>query len=211
MNKNRLKLINLVLTIIAILLFLYILILPGRTMDKPILYLYPEKEANIKVYFENNNLLTTTYPKFNKYWNVLVKPNGDIYDKDGKYYYALYWEEKLINKQNFSEGFYVNGENAIDFLEEKLNIIGLNDKERNEFIMYWLPILENNKHNLIYFELTEEKQKTNKLIIEPKPDSLLRVTMHVKKVNGRQKIKEQKLSTFERKGFVAVEWGGVKY
>ena len=65
-------------------------------------------------------------------------------------------------------------------------------KEKNEFIMYWLPKLEKNEHNLVYFELTEERQKNNELIIEPKPDSLLRMAIHVKKINGKQTIKEQK-------------------
>ena len=75
--------------------------------------------------------------------------------------------------------------------------------------MYWLPILEKNGKNLVYFELTESREKYNKLVIDPKPDSLLRVAIHVKKVNKKTNIKEQKLSTFERKGFTAVEWGGV--
>ena len=49
------------------------------------------------------------------------------------------------------------------------------------------------------------------LIINPKPDSLLRITMHVKKVNRKINVKEQELPTFNRVGFVAVEWGGVRY
>ena len=105
----------------------------------------------------------------------------------------------------------IEKDDAIEFLEEKLSIIGLNDRERNEFIMYWLPILESNKKSLVYFELTESKEKYNKLIINPKPDSLLRITMHVKKVNRKINVKEQELPTFNRVGFVAVEWGGVRY
>ena len=57
----------------------------------------------------------------------------------------------------------------------------------------------------------EIKTSNNKLIIEPEPDSLLRLTMHVKKVNKEVNINEQNLPTFERKGFVAVEWGGIVY
>ena len=57
--------------------------------------------------------------------------------------------------------------------------------------MYWLPILEKNKKSLVYFELTEEKQKYNELKIEPKPDSLLRLTIHIKKVYRKKDIKER--------------------
>ena len=45
-------------------------------------------------------------------------------------------------------------------------------------------------------------------MINPKPDSILRVIMHIKKVNHKVDIKEQELKSFNRNGFVAVEWGG---
>ena len=183
--------------------------LGGRA--KPVLYLYPTKETNVTVKFAKPELLTTTYPKYINSWNVKVSPNGDMKDEDGKYYYALYWDEKRYNEVDFHEGFYVESKDAIKFLEEKLSYIGLNDKERNEFIMYWLPIMEANKKNLVYFELTEERELGNKLIISPKPDSLLRVSIHIKKVNKKVSIKEQKLSTFKRVGFTAIEWGGMTY
>ena len=199
-----------VLFITSFLLFCMIFIVP-RIRKKPVLYLYPQEKMNVSVTFDKEYLLQTTYPKFNGSWDVEVFPDGSIYDKDGKYYYALYWDEKNTNNVKFNEGFYVEDDEAIEFLEEKLSIIGLNDRERNEFIMYWLPILEKNKKSLVYFELTEEKQKYNELKIEPKPDSLLRLTIHIKKVYRKKDIKEQYLPTFNRKGFIAVEWGGVEY
>ena len=178
---------------------------------KPVLYLYPTKKTKVTVNFEHEDMLTTTYPKFNKEWVVTANTNGDLYDKDGNYYYALYWEENGNHRVDFSEGFYVEKENAIKFLEEKLNYIGLNKRERNEFIMYWLPVLEKNKKNLVYFELTKERDSYNKIKINPQPDSLLRIAIHIKKVNKKTNIKEQKLTKFNRTGFSAIEWGGVNY
>ena len=176
---------------------------------KPILYLYPEKETNITVKLEHPERLLTTYPKYKDGWNIKATPNGDIYDEKGTYYYALYWDETTYHHIDFQEGFYVTKEKAITFLEKKLDIIGLTPKERNEFIMYWLPILEKNQKNIIYFELTEELEKDNKLIITPKPDEILRVIIHIKKVDKEVSIKEQQLKEFKRIGFTAVEWGGV--
>ena len=181
-----------------------------HVMLKPILYLYPEKEMNITVNFDKEELLTTTYPKFNNEWNVLVKPDGSIYE-NGKYYYALYWEENRIKNCDFKDGFYVEKDNAIKFLEDKLTTIGLNDKERNEFIMYWLPKLEENGKSIVHFDLTDELQKENEMIINPKPDSILRVHINIKKVNNKTNIKEQKLPTFKRSGYTAIEWGGTIY
>lgn len=178
---------------------------------KPVLYLYPENDMKVNVSFGHPEYLTTTYPKYINSWNVYAKTNGDLLDENGKYYYALYWDEKRYHEVDFSEGFYVEKKDAINFLEDKLNIIGLNNRERNEFIMYWLPILERNEKNLVYFELTEERESTNKLIITPKPDSLLRLSIHIKKVNEKVDIKEEKLPIFKRVGFTAVEWGGMEY
>ena len=177
---------------------------------KPVLYLYPKKDnTKVTVSFSKPNLLTTTYPKYKNMWEVTANKNGDLHDSDNKYYYGLYWEEEGSTKVDFKEGFYVTKDNAIEFLEEKLSILGLNDKEKNEFIMYWLPILEKNEKNLVYFELTNSREKFNKLIINPKPDSLLRIAIHIKKVDKKVDIIEEKLPTFKRKGFTAVEWGGV--
>ena len=131
--------------------------------------------------------------------------------KSHKYYYALYWDEKKVHSVDFSEGFYVDKDDAIDFLEKKLSYIGLNDKERNEFIMYWLPVMEKNGKNLVYFELTEERESYNKLLISPKPDSMLRLVIHIKKVDKKVNIPKQSLSKFRRVGFTAVEWGGTTY
>ncbi len=181
---------------------------PGLKEDKPILYLYPEKETEVSVHFARPELLTTTYPKYNNEWRVVAQPNGDLRDIEGKYYYGLYWEKREDYKE-FSDGFYVEKDKAIEFLEEKLETLGLNDRERNEFIMYWLPILEKNEKSFVHFELTDELQAENALIISPAPDSLLRIDMTVQKIEEDPKLPEQKLPSFERKGFAAVEWGGV--
>lgn len=178
---------------------------------KPILYLYPEKTTKVTVTFEHPEYLETTYPKYNGKWEVTAKKNGDLKDKNNKYYYALYWDEKKVHTTDFSTGFYVDKDNAIEFLESKLKYIGLNDKERNEFIMYWLPILEKNDKSLVYFELTEERESYNKININPKPDSLLRIVIHIKKIDKKVSIPKQKLTKFEREGFTAVEWGGTTY
>ena len=177
---------------------------------KPILYLYPETETEVTVNFEHPENLTTTYPKYNNGWKVIAQPNGDLRDSEGKYYYGLYWDEWVANR-SYSEGFYVEKDNAIAFLEEKLSTIGLNDRERNEFITYWLPILEQNGKSFVYFELTEERQQGNAMTISPAPDSLLRVNMHIWKVDENPNLPEQYLPSFERKGFTAVEWAGTNH
>ena len=47
-----------------------------------------------------------------------------------------------------------------------------------------------------------------KLNVTPKPDTLIRIFLSIKKLDSPIEIKEQKLEHVERKGFTVVEWGG---
>ena len=178
---------------------------------KPVIYLYPEQEAKINVTVGNPERLTCTYPKYENGWEVIAKPNGDLKDiKTGRNLYCLYWEGINTIRPKMDEGFVVNSEDTVKFLEEKLKILGLNEREANEFIIYWLPKLEANKYNFIRFQTEEEINTNMPLQITPKPDSVIRVIMEFKGLEEKINVKEQKLKTPERKGYTVVEWGGTE-
>ena len=182
------------------------------TDDKPIIYLYPEEETKVSVKLGYSDKITCSYPKYVDGWNVLAKPNGDLVDLDtGKNLYALYYESQIVNKFEITnEGFVVKGEDTSTFLEEKLATLGLTEREAEEFIVYWLPKLEQNKYNYIRFATEEEINENMPLDIRPKPDSLIRVLMVFKGLDESIDVSEQSLKTPERNGFVAVEWGGTE-
>ncbi len=176
---------------------------------KPVLYLYPTEETNVTVTFAHPERLTTVYPAYNDGWSVHASPDGTLTDDRGRSYYALYWEETSDTPYyDFTDGFCVAGEDSAAFLEEKLAALGFTEREANEFIIYWLPIMEASEYNIVRFELTDEREASNALCITPKQDSLLRMAMHIKAVDEYTYIAEQELPTFERNGFTAVEWGG---
>ena len=176
---------------------------------KPILYLYPKEETNVTVKLGNSNYLTHTYPKYNNNWYVYAYPNGKLIDiNTGRELYGLYWEGNNHNNEIKEDGFVVKGEETSMFLEEKLQLLGLTEREADEFIIYWLPILENNKYNYIRFESIDEINNYMPLDINPKPDTVIRVLMDYKPLDEKIRVKEQKISTPTRHGFTAVEWGG---
>ena len=178
---------------------------------KPIIYFYPTQEMDLEIKYYDPNRLLTTYPKYEDGWNIHLKENGLFTNNNSdsnREYYGLYFDEINEYKCDFDEGFYVNKDNAIEFLEEKLDYLGYNNKEADEFIMYWLPILENNVHSLVYFEQTEERNNECPLSFSVSPDSILRTIIHIKKVDKETSIKEQQLYSFNRFGFSVVEWGG---
>lgn len=178
---------------------------------KPIIYLYPTKETKVSVSLGNPQNLSHTYPKYEGQWNVLAKPNGDLIDiKTGRSLYSLYWEGINTITPNMKEGFVIEGKNTIPFLEEKLALLGLTEREANEFIIYWLPKLENNQYNFIRFQTIEEINKNMPLTVTPNPDSTIRVMMEFKALDEYIQVPEQKIVTPKRKGFVLIEWGGTE-
>lgn len=179
--------------------------------DKPVMYLYPEIETDVQVMIELNEMyFSCTYPEYKNGWSVVAKPDGTLINKDdGKEYSYLYWE--LYGKQDydFSKGFVVKGSDTAIFLQRTLSQIGLTPKEYNEFIVYWLPKMQQNNYNLISFQ--SDKYTDNvRLNISPKPDSMLRVFMAYKALDEYMEIEPQNIDSFKRKGFTVVEWGGAE-
>ena len=183
----------------------------GVAAYKPIIYLYPtsETEVNVKLWTTEN--LLHTYPKYNseKWRNVVAQSNGDLEDIDTwRKLYALYREGKTYAEDNFEEWFVVKWEETIQFLEEKLAILWLNEREAEEFIVYWLPQMEGNEWNLIRFETKAEQDENMPLNITPTPDTVIRVMMDWKAIDEPIDIPEQQLTTPERNWFTVVEWWG---
>lgn len=121
----------------------------------------------------------------------------------------MYYESKCDTEFKVeNEGFIVKSEDTIAFLEEKLSVLGLTEREAEEFIIYWLPKLESNKYNYIRFATYDEINENMPLEINPNPDTIIRVLMTFKGLENPIDVQEQQLKTPNRIGFVAVEWGG---
>ena len=89
-------------------------------------------------------------------------------------------------------------------------MLGLNYKERQEFIIYWLPRLESNNYTYIRFLNREEIEELMPLKFSKTPDTLIRVMMAFKTLDEKIDVKEQKLTPILRSGFTVVEWGGTE-
>ena len=175
--------------------------------EKPVIYLYPEQGEEVSVRLDYDGKLTCTYPEYDNGWHVTAAPDGRITDENGQEYNYLYWEGETEQEYDFSEGFCVAGEDTAEFLEDALDRLGLTRREANEFIVYWLPRMEQNEYNLISFQ-SEAYTDHARLSIQPEPDAVIRVFMAYKPVENEQEIPEQTLAAPERSGFAVVEWGG---
>ena len=176
---------------------------------KPVIYLYPEKETNISVELTLDGRLTCTYPKYSNGWVVTAAPDGTLTDKNGQTYNYLYWEGETYAKYDMSKGFCVKGKDTAAFLEGALEQLGLTRREANEFIVYWLPLMEQNEYNIISFQ-TDIYTEAAQLKVNPAPDTLIRVFMAWQASETAVDLPEQELTAPERNGFTVVEWGGTE-
>ena len=177
---------------------------------KPVIYLYPQEETQVSVTLDYDGELTCTYPALEDSWQVLAQPDGTLTNlADGREFSYLFWEGLSHWDYDLSEGFVVAGADTAEFLQEALETLGLTPKEYNEFIVYWLPKMQDNPYNLITFQ-GEAYTSHAKLTIEPQPDSVLRVFMVWKVLDEPIEVEEPELPSFQREGFAVVEWGGTE-
>ena len=78
---------------------------------------------DISIELKKKSKFTCVYPNFNRKNKCNVHAKPIISDKIYPY---LFWEAQSYVKQNMNKGFIVKSEDAENFLEEKLKILGLN-------------------------------------------------------------------------------------
>lgn len=195
-------------------------------VKKPVIYIY-NSNSNVEVSLDvNNGELYCEYPKHtsiedNTYiWNVRVTEDGKIYTENNDEYSYIFWEALGNTEEyNFDDGigYCVKGENTENFLKETLSNIGLTPKEYNEFIVYWLPLMQNNGYNLIKFYGLDKNDIYNEdYTLTVKEDNniinnQLRVFMIWKSSDSEITLEPQDFTNvgFDRyNGTAIVEWGG---
>ena len=225
MNKEVWNILVKVFKILLIVLVIALLFLPMgmQSTVKPVIYLYPEQTMDVDVQILYRGDLTVLYPAGDLRkdvacadgerdvvsWQVTARTDGTVIDHaNGREYSYLFWEGDPDEVEfDFSKGFCVAGEDTAEFLQEILPQIGLTPREYNEFIVYWLPLMQDNPYNIISFQ-TEVYEDLAQLKVEPQPDNVLRVFMAVKPSNQYVEMDPQSFEPFVRDGFTVVEWGG---
>lgn len=183
---------------------------PGELLCyKPVIYLYPQQQTQVSVKLNLKGQLTCTYPAYNTGWTVTAAPDGTLTDDKGQTYNYLYWEGETNVRWDLTTGFCIKGEDTAAFLEDALHKLGLNRKEANEFIVYWLPLMEQNRYNIISFQ-TDIYTDAAPLEVTPAPDTLIRVFMAWSAADSFIELPAQELTAPQRTGFTVVEWGGTQ-
>ncbi len=180
---------------------------PAVECGKPVVYLYPTKETNFKV--KVGAQVTKSDPEYLGGWEGVAKPNGQL-TVGGKDYPNLFWEGKGVGMYpNIDFGRLVERENIKSEISRDLSHMGLNSQEISDFNAYWLDKMPQSKYIRLSWLANNELDKLAPLYISPKPESVIRVFLDFAGYNEAINLTHQTLPKFERKGYTAVEWGGL--
>lgn len=178
---------------------------------KPAVYLYPQKEMAVHVEVNPVGPLTYTDPVYPEGgWDVIADPNGNILSQNNQFDY-LYYETKIPDMllAEPASGYLVTYEALSDKLKDITTQLGLNAKEQKDLIDYWTPILPKAPYYQISLISRDQLDSLSSLTVSPTPDSTLRVMLYFIPRTEPIFLPEPRLSSFTRKGFTVVEWGGL--
>lgn len=178
---------------------------------KPAIYLYPTQTQQTAVRVDAKGPLTLTIPQYPQGgWNVTAEPDGTILS-DGKEFPYLYYEAEIPDAafDKPTQG-YVASYNELDSLYATvLPQLGLNAKETADFKEYWNKYLPFSPYYFVGVMPVSEVDEIEKLTISPAPDTTIRVRVYFEPLKERRVVESPVVATPARKGFTAVEWGGM--
>lgn len=178
---------------------------------KPVVYLYPETPTRVNVRLDVEGGLDVSYPRHGDAgWTVDADPNGTLVDvATGRRHEYLFWESRSSDFAiDRARAHAVPGEKSAAFLENVCERYALTDAECGDFVTYWLPELESNRHNVI--ELVDETRYAEyaRLQISPVPDTVIRLFMIFAKSETPVAVGAPTIEQRTRTGFTVLEWGG---
>ncbi len=186
--------------------------LPVAECAKPVIYLYPEHEQRVAVDLRPEGGFTYSEPRYENGWDVRAFPDGRLVDnKSGKEYSYLFWEGRGGYYETPKKGFVVEQSGVEDLLREKLALIGLNRKETQDFVDYWVPEMQTAPYYFVTFMGNQTMDVLAPLAVTPQPDTVIRVLMDFIPLDQPIDVEPLVLRTIPRKGFTVVEWGGVRH
>ena len=193
--------------------------------EKPVLYVYPPQEQRLTVSVDVDGAIDTAYPAPDALettdwgtrasWTVTASPDGTLTDASGRTYPSLFWDGP-VRQESPQQGFVVAREDAVPFLEEKLALLGLSDRESADFITYWAPRIRAYEYTFVSFDASAYTQRasysfTDEAGATVTPDTFIRVFMTIREADANTVVQPQTLAPPPtRSGFTVVEWGGTE-
>jgi hypothetical protein len=176
---------------------------------KPVIYLYPQTETQVKV--QVGAQITKSEPTYpTNGWLVTANPNGELTYQNQSYPY-LFWEGlgNGIYPDYRDQGTLVSQKDLVSTVYKQLSELGLNQKESADFMEFWQPRLPKTPYVRLTWLNTQDMNRLAPLFVSPKPDTSIRIFLEFQGLEKPITLKPQKLIAPQRNGFTLIEWGGL--
>lgn len=177
----------------------------GPYVKKPNIYIYPTERIHldIQLIFPNGGKIIESTPNYENGWEIEVLPSGFINNQ----YDYLFYEAQIPELMQREYGWKINGIDLSSFFMNNLKSLLFAKEEIDDFIEYWIPLLDTTKTYVIYPQFNEELKKIIQLKFSIVPDNLIRVFYLIEESNENINIKTPQIPSFKREGFTVLEWG----
>lgn len=182
---------------------------PMAECGKPVIYLYPPKETQVRVQVAAQiSKSEPLYPQNG--WLVNAKSNGELTYQNQTYPY-LFWEG--LGHGSYPDyrnrGVVVSQKDLRDTLYSQLSLLGLNNQESADFMDFWQNKLPTSPYVRLTWLGTKDMDELAPLTVNPLPDTKIRIFLEFEALNKPVNLIPQILSAPKRTGFTLVEWGGL--
>jgi hypothetical protein len=181
---------------------------------KPVIYLYPLVSTFVDVLVKVPGKIFISDPLYPEggWKDVLAHPDGSLLYQ-GKKYKELFFESDVDKVNPPDNGIVIAKKDLQKTLSESVTRLGLQGAEKDEFLDFWLPLLNDLDTPYVLFSILDpvEKERVDHVEITPKPDTFIGFIAYFKPLESKPsdlKPLELPESPPERIGFTAVEWGG---
>lgn len=181
-------------------------------VSKPVIYLYPTKPTLVDVSVISTGKVVVSDPHYPEggWQDVLALPDGRL-TYQGKNYGELFFETSVEDFKKPTVGITIPKDQIEPRLGKIIDQLGLIGREKEEFMEWWIPQLKAVPEPYIFFSILdhETKAELDTVVYNPKPDTEIAFIAYFKGVQTANNGPVLKLGPKpQRRGFVAVEWGG---
>jgi hypothetical protein len=182
---------------------------------KPAVYLYPQTKQLINVQVFPKGELIHTDPPYQpgKGWTVNANPTGALFTMNDQPITNnyLYYESKLFDSeiQKPQKGWVIRPNELENLLNRILPQLGLNQKEQQDFMDYWLTKLPDSPYYFVGLIEKPQRDYLETLKVTPAPETSIRFSLFFEMLDSPKVVEEPTINTPERKGYTLVDWGGL--
>lgn len=179
----------------------------GPFVKKPNIYIYPLEaiDLSVQLFFPNGGKIIESIPAYNEAWEINVLPSGLINNE----YEYLFYEAQIPELLQRDFGWVIYGTDLRSFFINNLDSLKFSVNEIDDFVEYWIPLLDDKKKYIIYPQFNDVLDEIVQLKFSTIPDNIIRV-FYLLEEHGEDEIKNTpQIPITTREGFTVMEWGVV--